>query len=248
MLNKEYGNGLLSEKLMGFVGVPYNKIYHNPLILNASSLTAFYQFLDTDDIRYIVIQRQDLNTTKYTNPVKFAIDNFPIVYQDNELFSFKGSPINWTHQNPDVAVIYEPGYKLHPRHSILICSIILVLLTLMKLAVQIEKNGSLILSNNETNPTIVWSNLENKKINYIETEFKIIQENKPKNKTEIKWKNDSSLFQQLESTQFPNNNLGIRWNDNQSEYSLLLTTKGLQLSTTRTNGTNGLQLSITKKY
>ena len=93
------------------------------------------------------------------------------------------------------------------------------------------------MSNNETNPTTVWSNLENKKINFIETEFKIIQENKPKNKTEIKWKNDSSLFQQVESTQYPNNNLGIRWNDNQSEYSLLLTTKGLQLSTKRINGT-----------
>ena len=104
------------------------------------------------------------------------------------------------------------------------------------------------MSNNETNPTIAWSNLENKKINFIETEFKIIQENKPKNKTEIKWKNDSSLLQQLKSTQFPNNNLGIRWTDNQSEYSLLLTTKGLQLSTKEPMALTRLQLSIMKKY
>ena len=58
LLNKDYGNGLLSEKIMGFVGVPYEKIYHNPLILNASSLTAFYQLLDKNDIRYILIQRE----------------------------------------------------------------------------------------------------------------------------------------------------------------------------------------------
>ena len=58
LLNKDYGNGLLSEKIMGFVGIPFEKIYHNPLILNATSLTAFYQLLDTDDIRYIVIQRE----------------------------------------------------------------------------------------------------------------------------------------------------------------------------------------------
>ena len=53
-------NGLLSEKLMGFVGIPFEKIYHNPLILNATSLTAFYQFLDTDDIRYIVVTTRGL--------------------------------------------------------------------------------------------------------------------------------------------------------------------------------------------
>ena len=108
--------------------------------------------------------------------------------------------------------------------------------------VQIRKKWrSLILSNNETNPTTVWSNLENKKINFIETEFKINQENKPKNKTEIKWKNDSSLSQQVGSAQYPNNNVGIRWNDNQSEYSLLLTTKGMQLSTKRINGTQNFR-------
>ena len=240
LLNKDYGNGLLSEKIMGFVGIPYEKIYHNPLILNATSITALYQLLDAEDIRYIVIEREDLkNTTKYTNPVQFAIDNFPRVYQDNNYLVLKVPQLIGPNKNPDIAVIYDLGdeFPSSPINTNLQYNTSSFGLDDIG-HMQLEKNGSLILSNNGTNPTTVWSDLENKKINFIETEFKIIQENRPENKTEINWKDDTSLLQQLKSTQLANNNLGIRWTDNQSEYSLLLTYKGLQLSTTRANGSN----------
>ena len=244
LLNKDYGNGLLSEKLMGFVGIPFERIYHNPLILNASSLPAFFQLLDSDDIRYIIITQEDLkNTIKYTNPTKFAIDNFPRIYEDDNYLVLKVPQLIGPNPNPDVALVYEPDDEIPslPLSSNLQYDNSALSLNESE-HVQIKNNGTVYLFNNETDPITVWSNLERKKINFIEADFKIIQENKPKSKPEIKWKDDTSYFQQRISAQYPNNSLGIKWKDDQSEYSLLLTTAGLELSTKRINGTGKISV------
>jgi hypothetical protein len=105
--------------------------------------------------------------------------------------------------------------------------------------VQIKKDGGVTLFNDETNPITIWSkNLEGKKINSIETDFRIDQENRPKNSTDIGWKDDSSIRQQAILSQYLYNNVGLRWKDKSSEYSLLLTTAGLELYTKKINGTS----------
>lgn len=240
VLEKDSGTGLLSEKLMGFVGIPFQKIYHNPLILNASSLAALYQFLESDDISYIIVSQEDLKETiKYTNPTKFAIDSFPRIYEDDNFLVLKVPPLVGPSPNPEVAIVYDPNHQIPISQAYSYLKYNKSSHTLNEGEhVQIKENGNLILLNNETEPTTIRTNLVDKKINLIEFDFKILQENKPKNKVEIEWKNDTSFYQQLVSTQDSNNNLGLKWIDDRKEYSLLLTAAGLELSTRAVNGTH----------
>jgi hypothetical protein len=240
VLQKDFGTGQLSEKLMGFVGIPFKKIYHNPLILNASSLAALYQFLESDDIRYIIISQDDLKETiKHTNPTKFAIDSLPRIYEDDNYLVLKVPPLVGPNPNPEVALVYDPNDQIPISQAYSYLQYNKSSYNLNEDEdVQIKENGNLILLNNETDPTAIWTNLVDKNINLIEFDFKILQENKPKNKVEIEWKNDTSFYQQEASTQHPNNNLGLKWIDDRKEYSLLLTAAGLELSTNAVNGTH----------
>jgi hypothetical protein len=240
VLRKDYGTGLLSEKLMGFVGIPGQKIYHNPLILNASSLAALYQYLESDDIRYIIISQDDLKETiKQTNPTKFAIDSFPRIYEDDNYLVLKVPSLVGPNPNPEVALVYDPTDQIPIWQAYSYLQYNKSSYTPNEAEhVQIKENGNLILLNNETDPTTIWTNLVDEKINLIEFDFKILQENKPKNKVEIEWKNDTSFYQQEVSSQHPNNNLGLKWIDDRKEYSLLLTAAGLELSTKAINGTH----------
>jgi hypothetical protein len=241
LLNKDYDNGLLSEKLMGFVGIPFEKIYHNTLILNASSLTGLFQFLQSDDIKYIIVSKGDFtNSLKNIHPARFALESFPKIYEDDNFVVLKVPQLAGPNPNPDLALVYERVDNLPspPLYTNLQYDNGSFGLNEGK-NVQFKKDGGVILFNNESNPITIWSeNLAGKKINNIETDFRIDQENRLKNNSEIDWKDDSSLHQQAILTKYLNNNVGLKWKDKNSEYSLLLTTAGLELFTKKINETS----------
>lgn len=240
--SKEYGNGLLSEKIMGFVGIPYQKIYHNRLILNATTLPSLIELLDQSDIRYIIVDPRDLESISEDNrPILFAVNNFPRIYDDDGHIVLRVPKLIKPNSNPNIALVYEPT-DLTPSRGFRNLEFNISSSGLDS-GFRTGTNGSIILSNNGTNPTAVWTNLGRDKINLIETQFRITKENRPIKISEVPWNKDTSYFEQFGYSQYPGNNLGIRWSDNATDYTLLLDAKGLKLSTKSVKGSDNSSIT-----
>lgn len=83
----EYDNwndGFMS-KISSFTGIPLNKLFQSPYVLNATTLDSFYHQLENTNARYILLPKSSI---KYVpdlfTPTQFATEHFRHVYEDNE--------------------------------------------------------------------------------------------------------------------------------------------------------------------
>ena len=73
----------LAPKLEGFVGLAWPKIFQSPMTLQESTIEGFYTLLDYSNSRFIVLQKQYINSI-LSEIVKFALKNFEKVYEDDK--------------------------------------------------------------------------------------------------------------------------------------------------------------------
>lgn len=264
-------------KIYGFSPTSWVKLLENPLILNASTLEGFYNLLDDSDVKFILIPKksiiaetQNRQLSSANNPVlnssisnvlHFAVDNFPIVYEDGNYIILKVLPFTSPSPDSNVAFVYQrDSHDL--SNYVSNTSVILPTDTVM-LGSQTEESStknnsdynnnivvkrfneqnksessnfsSLTLGANDSNingkSITLWSNpiqpisdeavLNNSKgnrtlINYIESDFRIIDDIPAQNTSEQKNTNSFGT--------------GILWDDNNWRYLVSISDAGLKLS------------------
>lgn len=210
--------GYLITKLHAFSGLPLAKTTPTSLVLNASTIDTFYNLLESSNTKYIIIPANSVNDTILPYPTRFALENFNRIYNDInyqvlEVPSLKGPS---TLSDTGVGIIHENNQAL-------------LLLGLSNgTALPFNNNTFDFNDKNKNSMTIknvsgfekvtLNSNMDNSgqtlwskklddssSINYIETTFSILGENKTGGLS------------------------GLKWSDNDKDYSLILSDEGLKL-------------------
>jgi hypothetical protein len=220
----EYNNfddGLMAT-LQAFSGLPSSAVYQNPLTLNASTLDGFYRLLDDSGTKYIIIPKNSINERlRITEPVRFAMNHFQRIYEDNKYIVLEVPSFRSPSSSPgtDTAVIYD-----HDQKDTSLFSRVLGLKLLQynnnTFNFGGETNFLIIQQGNRTEKAIlsdydsengltIWSKGidPEEKINYVEVGFQIKAENA--NRT---------------------NDVGLKWREGVSkEYYVSLSKDGLKL-------------------
>jgi len=207
----------LAQKIQGFVGTPLispSKILKNPYTLNSTSMVGLYTLLNSDNIRYIVLPKENNFFGKIKLPVEFALENFERRYQD-ENYVVLTVPTNVPPSSTidGVALVYKP-------EGIVVSSTVSgkKLLNLSndsfkEMGTPDSANRSNNLNHTSTifngdKRSTLWSNLlEQKDINYLQTKLRVVG-------------NNDSLV----------GSSGIVFRSNDKEYQVSLNKKGLQIS------------------
>jgi hypothetical protein len=200
----------INSKLEGFVGTSLAslpKFLQSPNTLSSSTIEGFYNLLNYSNSRYIILQEKETTTSDpevaHSKVFHFAMENFQKVYQDGNyvVLAVPSLAPTSSSKEADVAMIYRlDGSVLSSA-----LSEEKVLLyneefdnTKDSNAVRVgkvdETAGVTIYGDKER--TTFWSKSlqENEDINYIETTFRIIGENKTSNDAGIMWNDGNKEF------------------------------------------------------
>jgi len=108
--------GLIS-KLQAFSGLPDEKLHQNPFTLNASTLDALYRLLNYSDTRFILIPKDSIKEeTEITGPIKFALDYFHRIYEDDSYIVLDVPDLKPPSSDPaaKVALVFDDRNKPSP--------------------------------------------------------------------------------------------------------------------------------------
>ena len=189
--------------LDSFSAFPSDKYLENPIDLNASSPDEFYRSLDHNSIKYLVLSQGDISRQGAFSPgVMFALESFPRPYQDNNYVVLEIPDLHTSQSasvEKDIGLIYRKG-QLSPSSVISNQSLLVYndkffdRLTNNSSAYVINGNKTTIRLNPDPDKGItLWTNpILNKNVNYVETDLRLIAENKTKNDFGIKWKDDNN--------------------------------------------------------
>ena len=263
-------------KIYGFSPTSWVKLLENPLILNASTLEGLYNLLDDSDVKFIMVPKKSIIAetqnrqvssaynlvlnNSVSNVLHFVVDNFPIIYKDDNYIILQVLPLTPPSTDSNVAFVYQSdSYDLSNHVSN--TSVILPTDTVMIGSQKEERstknnsdfNNNIVLKRfNEQNKSessnfssltlgnasningksiTLWSNpiqsisdqdvLNNSKgnrtlINYMESDFRIIDNIPAQNTSEQKNANNFGT--------------GILWDDNNWRYLVSISDTGLKLS------------------
>jgi hypothetical protein len=201
----------LNSKLEGFVGTSLAslpKFLQSPNTLSSSSLEGFYSLLNYSTSRYIVLPKSgnlDLEIGRGTG-TRFALENFQKMYEDANyvVMAVPSLAPPSSSNSAGVAMIYQPD-------GLLLSSIISgeKILSYNNEFIKGEKNPNYAkIGNKAENETInvtiygdkkrtsFWSKplQEKDSINYIESTFRIIAENKTSNDAGIMWDDENKEY------------------------------------------------------
>ena len=223
----EYGDGdsklklfkdqQLANKIQAFVGSPMMspiKFLKNPFALNASTIVGLYSLLSSDNVKYIILPKENIIDDKIQQPMEFILKNFQRAYEDPNYLVLTVPPIAPPNSSiNDIALVYQPEGKL--LSSLISGQKIIqfnnesfkAIRTSDFLNMHDKKNGTLTIFNGDKRSTL-WTNpLQQKEINLIQAKFRTIGEN------------DSAM-----------GSSGIAWQSQGKEYDISLNRRGLQLS------------------
>jgi hypothetical protein len=116
--------GLIT-KLEGFSSIPRAKLLESQYTLNASTIEAFNDLISYADVGFIIVPADDIAFVEWLSyPIRFALDNFPKVYEDDNYVVLdvpanltKNSSTQASSENEEeVALVYDKQ-KLWPGSS-----------------------------------------------------------------------------------------------------------------------------------
>jgi hypothetical protein len=206
-------------ELQGFSAVPRIKILQNPQSLNSSTLEGLFYSLDNDNIKYIILVKTDIHLKQQLpGPFKFAFDNFERVYDSDTYIVLKvpdlSPPLSLSEGTADIGLVYNKRndlplllrisndtnnsnavqYNYKFFNNIENSSELIVPEKRVNASGYESKNGeteTLILHGDKKAKTL-WSNVikENANVNYVESTFRLIGENKTRNDFGIRIEDD----------------------------------------------------------
>ncbi|OLB91162.1 MAG: hypothetical protein AUH25_03295 [Thaumarchaeota archaeon 13_1_40CM_38_12] len=95
----------LEAQLNGFVGIPLSKIYQSSA-LESSSLEGFYSLLNQSNSRYLIFPLSFINRgLSQTN--QFALENFPVAFQDNNYTVLSVPDLSPPNDDGDVTLVLK---------------------------------------------------------------------------------------------------------------------------------------------
>jgi hypothetical protein len=203
----------LANKIQGFVGTPLVsplKMLNNPFTVNASTIEGLYSLLNSENVQYMILPKDNNIYDKIKLPIQFALENFQRAYEDtNYMLLTVPSIVPPISSLNGIALIYKPEGML--LSSLLSNERVLQFengsFNAIKDSANENLNKTLTVLNSNKRSTL-WSNLlEQKHINYIETRLRTLGEN------------DSV-----------NGSSGVVWHSQDKEYHASINRNGLQLS------------------
>ena len=211
----------LTTKLQAFSGLPYDAIRENSLILNVSTLDSFYHLLDKTGTRFIIVPKGSVeNDRMFSDPLRFALNNFPQAYEDDRYLVLDVPDLSSPSPSENgIAMIFDPKQTdrtslsndfpsklLHYDNKSFDFAGITNFVVMQKRG----ETSKIILSDYISSGGLtIWSREMNPKegINYMEIEFKVLSEKSKKY-----------------------NNLGLKWKEKEDEeFYLSISKDGLQL-------------------
>jgi hypothetical protein len=233
-LPDEYKQGHLITRLQAFSGFSSQQIYTSPLTLNTSTLDSFYRLLDYTNAKYIVMPKSSIiNGTGLSEPARFALIYFPIVYNDDNYTVLEVPPLKApsTDFSPDVALIYEKDFGLLPSeisNKRLVPynkeSFTFINKTQFVNITKDNQTERIILYGNKRDEGItVWSKdfKSDQGINYAQVKFRIISENE-----EV------------------SNDAGLQWKEGRKQYYASISRNGLTVSQKKINDENSTKIEF----
>ncbi len=208
--------GIIS-KLHAFSGLPYMRISQTDYLLNASKLELFYRLLEESNTKYILVPSNSINQQTLEDPVKFALENFPQIYRDNNYVIFRNPSVHGPSTSESEAGIINMDDNDTLSHAILYkrplyftnqsFDLVKSDKKFIKISNESKVENAILFGYKKNGGKTLWSkDLQGDKINYIDAIFRILNENKTGK--------DSS---------------GLRWMDGKDTYSVILSSKGLEL-------------------
>jgi hypothetical protein len=224
--------GVIMTKLHAFSGLPHTRILQTPLILNASTLDSFYHLLENTNTKYIIIPHMSINDEILPGPTRFALDNFQRIYDDANYQVLRVPSLHGPSQlnDNDIAIIYKKDKSLLPQDS---DNRVLQFnnatfdfendtIKFMKIKKENQIEKITLYGNMRDGGKTLWSkDLNNEEeINYIESKFRIHDENKPREDI-----------------------VGLKWTYGEKDYVVYLSSTGLELRYKSKNNDDSLLLS-----
>jgi hypothetical protein len=213
-----FQEGGIMTKLHAFSGLPTLKIPQTHYLLNATTLPSFYNLIDKTNTKYILIPSNSSsnNQVSLESPARFAFENFQHLYDDNYLIlnvpSLHGPS---SHGKSEVGIIYKK------YNSFAMPVLEKKKLSFSNYTFDLEENDTKFIDvqkQNQSEKTTIygykenggktlWSkNLNDNGINYIESTFRIRDENKTGGDT-----------------------AGLKWREGNTTYTVSVSNKGLEL-------------------
>jgi hypothetical protein len=224
--------GGIITKLHAFSGLPYPRISQTPLILNASTLDALYNFLENSNTKYIIIPHMSKNDEMLSGPTRIALDNFQRIYDDVNYQVLKVPPFRGPSQfaNNDIAIIYKKDKSLLPHGS---DNTVLQFnnatfdfkndtMKFMNIKKENQIEKITLYGHKKDGGKTLWSkDLDNEEgINYFEARFRIHDENKT-----------------------GKDMVGLKWTEGEKVYAVYLSSTGLELRNQSKNDNKTFLLS-----
>jgi hypothetical protein len=211
----------INSKLEGFVGTSLASLptfLRSPFTLDSSALEGFYNLLNYSNSRYIIWAKNETVDLNAQQVLHFALQNFKKVYEDNN-YIVVAVPSFAPPTPPETAEVAIVNQQDGSLLSSLVSN--QKSLPYNNQSFRIAKNSNFIKTGESENGTnavtllgaqkgiTLWSKTfkQRDSINYIETKFRILDENNTENK-----------------------HVGVVWQDQQKQYYVSLTDKGLQLT------------------
>jgi len=194
----------LAYLLDSFSAFPSDKYLENTLDLNASSPAEFYRSLNHSSIKYLVFSQGDISRQAAFSPgISFALKSFPRAYQDNNYLVLEVPDLHisqTTSPEKDIGLIYKKN-QLSPSSAISNQTLLdysdkffdRLTSNSSDYAINGDKTKIRLSPDPDRSGITLWTRpIQNKNINYIETNLRLTAENKTNNDFGIKWKDDSN--------------------------------------------------------
>lgn len=223
-----FREGGIMSKLHAFTGLPYAKISRTGYLLNASSLELFYQLLGNSNTKYILIPSKSINSQSIDGPMRFALENFQQIYQNDNYTVIKVPQLHGpSTSKSEIGIIYlkdklSLSELLHERQLNVSNSTFTLKANDLKFIDTDSKNKNTVLNAYKKNGgKTIWSTeFGESELNYIDFRFRILGENKTGK--------DSA---------------GLRWIEGGTTYFVTLTNNGLELRRQLSNEDNNVLLA-----
>lgn len=228
--------GYLITKLHAFSGLPLAMTYPNSLVLNASRVDSFYNLLDYSNTRYIIIPANSINDRVLPDSTRFALENFQRIYNDSNYQVLKVPSLNGpsTLSNTEIGIIYESDEdllsKMTNRTALRLDNVTFDDNDKNKGAISVKnvsgtEKVTLNSNNNKSGQTLWSKKIDNSGgINYIETRFRILSENKNGDLSGLKWYDNGRYY----FLYLSNEGLKLEQQSNNNETLFIFTNTGVE--------------------